>query len=155
MANFVCFTCTDTFSISYSLLYQLEAMPHVPRPFPPFSHLERGRLCPLLTTDYILGLQVEGESPDGASHMISVSSYKCATCADWKYHLRVFGLFLLEHVPLLSSETAPFTAHTLNCVQRPSALASRLPRACVLTAPPCVSDLSACLASLTFTSLPK
>jgi hypothetical protein len=70
----------------------------------------------LLTLDYdILGLRIEGESPDGAPHVISVSryKYKCAMCADQQCYLRVLQLFLLETLVAPLPETVPFTAHIL------------------------------------------
>ncbi len=74
----------------------MECTPRGPLLLTPLLHLEHGRLCPLLgymplipsfldsfnLIGLRLGLPIEGELPDGAPHMILVSRYKSALCAD-------------------------------------------------------------------------
>ncbi len=165
MANgLFCFACTFLFHIRYYTDRRGDASCLMS--FSSLLHLKCGRLCPsqgsmprypLISVHLTLidiGLRIKGESPDGTPHMISVSSYKCTMCTDCQCYPRVSRLFLLEFFVAPSSESAAFTAHAAFSLHCPSALAARLPRARVPTAPPRASDLSPCLTSLCPSPLP-
>ena len=88
-----------------------------------------------------LGLRIEGESPDGAPHMILVSSYKCAMYADCNIDVICESLDSFSSNPSSPPrlKSSLFTAH-ISCTPRFTSAQRRTHASCL-----CARCVASCI----------